>query len=282
MLPRLAHLTSDVNHLIASHPRPVHSGVAEMADNDRRGAFALIAGGLLAITTSAFALDQAAAAEAVVRRPAVHGPVARPRPSHTATARPLTIRRRTTVPPIDIVGGPGDFGNDYIVRQHAWNDPRLYKFGPFRTGGDIFYGDQAGNPIARGNADLGQVAGFGSARGGYGGPHFDAVGGFHNGPGPDFKTDKDYASGSLSRPDYGEIDPRYSSVAVRAASLMTGVVPANDRSTGRHLTAEGRSTTASFEQAKADFAAPMRHQAPVESGFANGGLLSIGIDDDAF
>ncbi len=253
-----------------------------MADNNRRGAVALIAGGLLAMTAAVVALDQAHAAETVVRRPAVHGPVARPRPARTAAARPLTIRRRAAVPPIAVVGGPGDFGNDYIVRQHAWNDPRLYYFGPFRTGGETFYGDQAGNPITRGNAGLGQVAGFGGARGGYGGPHFDAVGGFHNGPGPDFKTDNDYASGSLSRPDYGDMEPRYPSVATRAASLTAGVVPASDRSTGRHLTAEGRSTTASFEQAKADFAAPMRHQAPVEAGFANGGLPSIGMDDGSF
>ena len=64
--------------------------------------------------------------------------------------------------------------------QHSWNDPRLYYFGPFRTGGDVFYGDVAGNPITRGNAQLGQIAGYGPANGGFGGPHFDAVGGFHD------------------------------------------------------------------------------------------------------
>ena len=68
------------------------------------------------------------------------------------------------------------------------------------------------------------------------------------------------------------------------SSLNNGVVPALDRSTGRRMTAEGRSTTASFEQAKADFAAPMRKEAPVEAGFANGGLSSMGLQvgDDEF
>ena len=160
-----------------------------MAENTRYGALALIAGGLLAMTASIVALEQAHAAETVVRRPAVHGQVVRPRLARTAAARPLTIRRRAGAP-VDVVGGPGYFGDEYIVRQHAWNDPRLYYFGPFRTGGETFYGDQAGNPITRGNAGLGQIAGYGGARGGYGGPHFDAVGGFHNGPGPDFKVDK--------------------------------------------------------------------------------------------
>ena len=248
-----------------------------MADTNRHGALALIAGGILALTAGVVTLDEAHAAEAV-RRPAAHGPaVARPRPVRTAAARPLTIRRRAGAAPVDVVGGPGIYGDDYLVRQHAWNDPRLYYFGPFRTGGQSFYGDQAGNPITRGNAGLGQIAGYGGARGGYGGPHFDSVGGFHNGPGPDFKVDNDYASGSLSRPDYGDLQPRYPSVASRVATLNTGVVPPSDRATGRRLSAEGRSTLTSFEQAKADFAAPMRREAPVEAGFANGGLSTVGM-----
>ena len=253
-----------------------------MADHNHYGALALIAGGILALSVGVAGLNEAQAAEGVVRRPVAGAPGARPRVVRTAAARPLTIRRRAGVAPVDVVGGPGFYGDDYLVRPHGWNDPRLYYFGPFRTGGQTFYGDQAGNPITRGNAGLGQIAGYGGARGGYGGPHFDSVGGFHNGPGPDVKVDNDYASGSLSRPDYGEIEPRYPSVGARVASLNTGVVPrtsdaALDRATGRQMRAEGRSTLASFEQAKADFAAPMRRQAPVEAGFANGGLGTIGM-----
>jgi hypothetical protein len=255
-----------------------------MANKTRNAALALIAGGLVALAAGVVVLDEAHAAEAVVRRPAAHGAAVRTRLARTAAARPLTIRRRAGVGPVDAVGGPGYWGDEYFVRQHAWNDPRLYYFGPFRTGGESFYGDQAGNPITRGNAGLGQIAGYGGARGGYGGPHFDSVGGFHNGPGPDFKLDNDFASGSLSRPDYGDIEPRYPSVAARVATLNAGVVPASDRATGRRLTAEGRSTMVSFEQAKADFAAPMRREAPVEAGFANGGLSTMGmqIDNDEF
>ncbi len=260
-----------------------------MADQNRYGAAALIASGLLALAAGVVVLNDAHAAEAVVRRPVARGAVAaRPRVVRTAAARPLLIRRRAGVAPVDIVGGPGTYGDEYLVRQHAWNDPRLYYFGPFRTGGETFYGDQAGNPITRGNAGLGEVAGYGPARGGYGGPHFDAVGGFHNGPGPDRKIDDDYASGSLSRPDYGELEPRYPGIGARVASLNAGVVPRTaetaDRAAGRHLQAEGRSTVAAFEQAKADFAAPMRRQAPIEAGFANGGLGTAGlqIGDDEF
>ena len=255
-----------------------------MAQNHGRGAVALIAGGVLALTASIAVLNEARAAEAGLRRPVARA-AARPRAVRTAAARPLTIRRRAGLSPVGVAGvagGPGFYGDEYIVRQHAWNDPRLYYFGPFRTGGQTFYGDQAGNPITRGNAGLGQIAGYGGARGGYGGPHFDAVGGFHYGPGPDFKTDNDYASGSLSRPDYGDIEPRYPSVSSRVATLNAGAVPrasdpVMDRAAGRQMRAEGRSTLASFEQAKADFAAPMRRQAPVEAGFANGGLGSMGL-----
>ncbi len=154
----------------------------------------------------------------------------------------------------------------------------------------MFYGDQAGNPITRGNAGLGEVAGYGAARGGFGGPHFDAVGGFHQGPGPDAKVDNDYATGSLSRPYYGDIEPRYPSVPERAAALTGGAVPrpagvtnnAQDRAESRRVMTQGLGTPASFEQAKADFAAPMKRQAPVEAGFANGGIRSIGVDDGAF
>lgn len=252
-----------------------------MAQNNGRGAVALIAGGILAVTASVTMLNDAHAAEAGLRRPAHRAAATHARPVRAAAARPLTIRRRAAVAPVGVAGGPGFYGDEYLVRQHAWNDPRLYYFGPFRTGGQTFYGDQAGNPITRGNAGLGQIAGYGGARGGYGGPHFDAVGGFHYGPGPDYKVDNDYASGSLSRPDYGDIEPSYPSVSSRVASLNSGVVPHTtdpvvDRATGRKLQAEGRST-ASFEQAKAEFAAPMRRQAPVEAGFANGGLGSMGF-----
>ena len=250
-----------------------------MADHNRYGALALIAGGAMAVAVGVVGLNEAHAAERVIRRPVAGAPAARPRAIRTAAARPLTIRRRAGVA---AVGVAGFYGDDYLVRPHGWNDPRLYYFGPFRTGGETFYGDQAGNPITRGNAGLGQIAGYGGARGGYGGPHFDSVGGFHQGPGPDFKVDNDYASGSLSRPDYGDLQPRYPSVGARVASLNTGVVPrtsdaALDRATGRQMRAEGRSTLASFEQAKAEFAAPMRRQAPVEAGFANGGLGTIGM-----
>lgn len=246
-----------------------------MADMIRRGALA--AAVLAAVLAGGAAEAQDAPRRAAVQRPALH-----PRPVRTAAARPLTIRRRPVAGAVDVVGGPGFYGDDYLVRQHGWNDPRLYYFGPFRTGGEVMYGDEAGNPITRGNAGLGRIAGYGPARGGFGGPHFDAVGGFHQGPGPDFKIDRDYASGSISRPDYGDIEPRYPGVKEQVASLNQGVVPrrteanpAEDRASGRRLVAEGRSV--SFEQAKADFAAPMRRQAPIEAAFQNGGLGTIGM-----
>lgn len=265
-----------------------------MAENNRKGALALIAAGAIAVVGGICVVDQAHAEEAV-RRPVAGTPAARGAVRHralrtAAAERPLTIRRRAApVGPVDVVGD-GFYGDDYLVRQHSWNDPRLYYFGPFRTGGEVFYGDQAGNPITRGNAGLGQIAGYGGARGGFGGPHFDSVGGFHQGPGPDAKIDSDYASGSLSRPYYGDIEPRYPSVSERVASLNTGVVtrPAGvtnaalDRAESRRVMTEGSRNGASFEQAKADFAAPMKRQAPIEAGFANGGIRSIGIDDGAF
>lgn len=263
-----------------------------MAENNRNGALALIAGGLLALSAGVMLIDQAHAAEDDVRRPvarraAAHATASRPRAVRTASARPLTIRRRAGVGPVDVVGGPGDFYDDYVVRQHSWNDPRLYYFGPFRTGGEAFYGDQAGSPITRGNAGLGQIAGYGGARGGFGGPHFDSVGGFHSGPGPDAKIDNDYASGSLSRPVYA-YPPSYPGVKEQVATLNDGVVPRRDttpvldRATGRRMVAEGRSSTVSFEEAKAQFAAPMKRQAPIEAGFANGGINSVGMGNDAF
>lgn len=266
-----------------------------MAENNHTAALTLIAAGAIALAAGVCVVDQAHAEEAV-RRPVASTPVARgrvaarPHALRTAAAeRPLTIRRRGAPGPVDVVGD-GFYGDDYLVRQHSWNDPRLYYFGPFRTGGEVFYGDEAGNPITRGNAGLGQIAGYGPARGGFGGPHFDAVGGFHQGPGPDAKIDSDYATGSLSRPYYGDIEPRYPGVTERVATLNAGAVsrPAGvtnsaiDRAESRRVMMEGRATTASFGQAKADFAAPMRRQAPIEAGFANGGLHSIGIDDGAF
>ncbi len=265
-----------------------------MAENNQRGALALIAAGAIALAAGVCLVDQAHA-EGSVRRPVVSTPAARPhaalRPRalrSAAAERPLVIRRRAATGPVDVVGD-GFYGNDYIVRQHGWNDPRLYYFGPFRTGGEVSYGDQAGNPITRGNAGLGQIAGYGPANGGYGGPHFDAVGGFHQGPGPDAKIDNDYASGSLSTPSYGDIRPRYPSTSERVANLTAGASfrPAGvtntafDRAESRRVMSEGR-PDASFEQAKTAFAAPMKRQAPVESGFANGGIGSIDLDDDAF
>ncbi len=247
-----------------------------MAENHPHRALALIA----ALAVGALAPEVASAAEAPVLRPATARPVAHPRAVRSAQARPLTIRRRADARPVAVAAVP-DFADDYIVRQHGWNDPRLYYFGPFRTGGDVFYGDQAGDTITRGNAGLGQVAGYGAARGGFGGPHFDSVGGFHDSPGPDAGIDDDYASGSLSRPDYA-FAPHYPSVTQRVAALDAGVVRRGADPSGRKLVAEGRSTTISFEEAKARFAAPMQHQAPLESAFDNGGIGSVGIGDDAF
>ena len=150
--------------------------------------------------------------------PARHrGPHARP--LRTAEARPLTVRRHF----IRAAPGPALRDDVYapsLVRR--WNDPNLDSFGGWRLGGDNFYGDGAGDTITRGNAALGMISGYGPANGGYGGPHFDSVGGFHNGPGPDAEEDADYASGSISRPDYGDSVPHYPSVRERAAALTSG------------------------------------------------------------
>lgn len=253
-----------------------------MSGTNHRGVSALIVGGLLAMSAGLVVADGAQAAGEVVRRPAPRAAAAKPRPVRSAAARPLTIRRRVAVAPVDVVGGPGFYGDDYLLRQHSWNDPRLYYFGPFRTGGEVFYGDEAGNPITRGNAGLGQIAGYGAARGGFGGPHFDAVGGFHQGPGPDEQIDNDYALGSLSRPYYGGIVPTYPDTQAQLASLNQGAVgrgsaSADKRAAVRGDSATGRTNGASFEQAKAQFAAPMRREAPVEAGFANGGLSTMGM-----
>ena len=230
-----------------------------MAESNGNRALALIAGGLFAVAAEIVALNGAHAAERPLRKPVAH-----PRVIRTAE-RPLTIRRRARRPVV-YAAAPSIV---YAVRPHGWNDPRLYYFGPFRTGGEVFYGDQAGNPITRGNSELGRIAGYGPARGGFGGPHFDAVGGFHNGPGPDAKIDAAYASGSLSRPDYGDIAPRYPSVEARVATLNDGVVPrgdaitpVGDRVSRSRMTAEGHGSTAVFEDAKARFSAPMKHGDP--------------------
>ncbi len=243
---------------------------------------ALVAGGLLALTSCLAVLDEAHAEDTTVRRPVVRAVAAHPRAKRIAAAQPLTIRRRPAVAPVAVVGGPGFYGDDELLRQHGWDDPRLYYFGPFRTGGQVFYGDQAGSPITRGNAGLGMIAGFGNASGGYGGPHFDSVGGFHGGPGPDAEIDADYASGSLSKPDYAVAPPPYPSVTERVAALSGGVVPSS-RAVGRKVV-EARGVVGSSDAAKAAFSAPMRHEAPIESAFANGGLRSVGFDtgDDAF
>lgn len=149
--------------------------------------------------------------------------VAQPAPrSHrvrTAAAPPVTVHRLHRIRPLiveaDVAGGPA------FLRR--WNDTRLYSFYGWRLGGDNFYGDQEGSPITRGNASLGAIAGYGPAMGGYGGPHFDSVGGFHNGPGPEAQEDDDYATGSVSRPDYGDIVPRYPSIKAQVAALNTGL-----------------------------------------------------------
>jgi len=235
------------------------SGAPTMSDVTGKGAVALIAGGLVALSGGIVVIDGARAAEQPARRAPPHRRVLR------TAVRPLTIRRRAERP---VVVATPEFA--YAVPQHGWNDPRLYYFGPFRTGGEVFYGDQAGNPITRGNSELGMISGYGGARGGFGGPHFDSVGGFHNGPGPDGRIDRDYASGSLSRPDYGDIEPRYPSVTARAAALGEGLVPrgsstaASDRAGGRRMVAEGRSTFIESEEAKARFSAPMVHENPDE------------------
>ena len=54
-----------------------------------------------------------------------------PRATPVRTAEhPLTIRRRVARP-VDVGASPSFV---YEVPQHSWNDPRLYYFGPFRTG----------------------------------------------------------------------------------------------------------------------------------------------------
>lgn len=135
-----------------------------------------------------------------------------------ASAPPLTVHREHRRPVIvdaDAFEGPA------FLRR--WNDTRLYTFYGWRLGGDNFYGDEEGSPMTRGNASLGAIAGYGPAMGGYGGPHFDSVGGFHNGPGPLAQEDDDYATGSVSRPDYGDIVPRYPSLKAQVAALNTGL-----------------------------------------------------------
>ncbi len=166
------------------------------------------------------------AAEAQAQQAVPHRRIA----SHTRTGglvagRVLTVHRHA---PRFATLSRREFGYDdggYYAPApiRRWNDPNLDSFGGWRLGGDNFYGDQAGDTITRGNSALGAIAGYGPANGGYGGPHFDSVGGFHNGPGPDVQEDEDYASGSISRPDYGGIVPHYPSVKARVAALMTGV-----------------------------------------------------------
>lgn len=140
--------------------------------------------------------------------------------------RVLTVHRR--VPRYAAVRGTGAglYGEGYYgpALLRRWNDPNLYSFGGWRFGGDAFYGDTRGDPITRGNATLGAISGYGGARGGYGGPHFDSVGGFHNGPGPDAGEAAAYASGSISTPVYDRPMPNYPSIKARVAALNTGVV----------------------------------------------------------
>ena len=143
----------------------------------------------------------------------------------TAGAPPLTVRRlhrRPVIVEAYVPDGPA------FLRR--WNDTRLYSFYGWRLGGDNFYGDQEGSPITRGNASLGAIAGYGPAMGGYGGPHFDSVGGFHDGPGPQAQEDEDYATGSVSRPDYGNIVPRYPSIRAQVALLNAGLAGSSELS----------------------------------------------------
>ena len=142
------------------------------------------------------------------------------RPIHVADAHPLTVHRRI-YRPAPVVVGEGDDGPGFV---RAWDDPRLTEFFGWRLGGDNFYGDSRGDTITRGNTTLGAIAGYGPARGGYGGPHFDSVGGFHNGPGPEAQEDADYATGSISTPVYDVPTPDYPSVKQQVADLDTGIV----------------------------------------------------------
>lgn len=158
--------------------------------------------------------------------------VHRQHPVRTAAAPALTVHRLHRRPV---------FADAYIPENPAflrrWNDTRLYSFYGWRLGGDNFYGDRDGSPITRGNASLGTIAGYGPAMGGYGGPHFDSVGGFHNGPGPEAREDEDYATGSVSRPDYGDIVPRYPSIRAQVALLNAGLVESSERSGRRAASA---------------------------------------------
>lgn len=139
--------------------------------------------------------------------------------------RALTIRRHLVRRgPGAVVAGAGPawgYGGPGIVRR--WNDPNLYSFGGWRLGGEVFYGDTRGAAITRGNAGLAAISGYGGARGGFGGPHFDSVGGFHPGPGPEAQESDDYASGSISTPDYGGVVPRYPGIKERVARLNAGI-----------------------------------------------------------
>ncbi len=150
---------------------------------------------------------------------------ARVRHGARLAARPLTVRvrpnrilpreaRRDDAPPVD----------DFVFRD--WNDTRLRTLYGFRLGGNVFYGDGRGDPINYGNATLAGIAGYGGARGGFGGPHFDSVGGFHPGPGPEYKESLDYASGRIWTPEYDVPQPRYPSVSGRVAALNAGIAPA--------------------------------------------------------
>lgn len=163
---------------------------------------------------------QARATAAEDLRPGRHGRV-----QHQAGARPLTVHRvarREGLPrPLLVRREVAPIDRDFVFRD--WNDTRLTRWGPFRFGGNVFYGDGRGDPINYGNPTLAGIAGYGPARGGFGGPHFDSVGGFHPGPGPDAKEDDDYASGSINTPDYDGPVPNYGSAAQRVGALNGGV-----------------------------------------------------------
>lgn len=140
---------------------------------------------------------------------------------HASAAPPLTVHRARIISGEPIVADDGYYDGQGFFRR--WNDTRLDSFYGWRLGGDNFYGDLKGEPITRGNAGLGMISGYGPARGGYGGPHFDSVGGFHNGPNPFAQEAEDYASGSIGQPHYDVPLPRYPSIKQQVADLNTGL-----------------------------------------------------------
>ena len=108
-------------------------------------------------------------------------------------------RHRHHVKAIHVCGcSPAGRCVDYIG-QHLW----LARISPWRrascalgtirasipsgaggSAGIIFTATSAATPSPAATPSLGMIDEYGGARGGYGGPHFDSVGGFHDGAGP--------------------------------------------------------------------------------------------------